>query len=131
MDNASIHIQDEVVEAIEAAGAKILFSAPYSPDLNPIEFMFSVCKAGLKRHSLESQMNWRRAHYYALKDVTPLKANNFFAKCGVPGVSKWEKEPDDEELELELVKHHFSTVMAVVVDLRKEKRTNRRALTQT
>lgn len=36
-------------EPIEDDGAKIVYTAPYSPDLNPIEFFFSVYKAALKR----------------------------------------------------------------------------------
>ena len=87
MDNASIHISDGVVEAIESAGAVILYSAPYSPDLNPIEYMFSIYKAGLKRHTWTQGVNWKEAHYRSLKDVTPVKAENYFRKCGVPGVS--------------------------------------------
>jgi transposase len=49
MDNVSIHkFRKCCVNSIEAAGAKTLYLAPYSPDLNLIELMFSVYKAGLK-----------------------------------------------------------------------------------
>jgi hypothetical protein len=37
MDNLSSHKRVGVREAIEAAGATLLFLPPYSPDLNPIE----------------------------------------------------------------------------------------------
>ena len=33
-------------------------------------------------------MNWLDAHLGALGAVTPAKASNFFAHCGVPGVRK-------------------------------------------
>lgn len=41
LDNASIHHNDEVVAAIKATGAKVIYTAPYSPDLNPIEWFFA------------------------------------------------------------------------------------------
>ena len=44
MDNLSSHKVAGVREAIEAAGARLLFLPPYSPDLNPIETVFSKFK---------------------------------------------------------------------------------------
>jgi transposase len=46
MDNSLIHISKKVVEMIHDAGAQIVFTTPYSPDLNPIEFMFSFIRQG-------------------------------------------------------------------------------------
>ena len=37
LDNASTHMSQRVVDMIEAKGAKIIYSAPFLPDLNPIE----------------------------------------------------------------------------------------------
>ena len=51
LDKASIHHSDKVVDLIEATGARIMYTAPLSPDLNPIEFMFAEYKKGLKRYS--------------------------------------------------------------------------------
>ncbi|WP_238358216.1 IS630 family transposase [Piscirickettsia salmonis] len=41
MDNASFHKSKGVKEAIEDAGCHLLFLPPYSPDLNPIEHVWS------------------------------------------------------------------------------------------
>ena len=41
MDNLSSHKAPAVRAAIEAAGARLLFLPPYSPDFNPIEMAFS------------------------------------------------------------------------------------------
>lgn len=49
MDNLSSHKVQGVKEAIEAAGATILFLPPYSPDLNPIEQVFSKLKTLLRK----------------------------------------------------------------------------------
>ena len=57
LDNVSIHHSDEVVALIEATGAIILYAALYSPDLNPIEFMFAKYKAMLKRNNKMDSIN--------------------------------------------------------------------------
>ena len=45
MDNCSVHHIDTVTDMIHNCGALICFLPPYSPDLNPIEFVFSNVKA--------------------------------------------------------------------------------------
>ena len=42
-------LEDDVRDAIEAAGARLLFLPPYSPDFNPIEKAFSQLKAHLRK----------------------------------------------------------------------------------
>ena len=49
MDNLSSHKVKGVREAIEAAGAKLLYLPPYSPDLDPIEQAFAKLKAWLRK----------------------------------------------------------------------------------
>lgn len=49
MDNLQVHRVAGVVEAIEAVGAFVLFLPPYSPDLNPIENLFSKVKNELRK----------------------------------------------------------------------------------
>ena len=44
LDNASFHKSVESRKLIEAAGCKILFLPPYSPDLNPIEKCWATMK---------------------------------------------------------------------------------------
>ena len=48
MDNLSVHKVSKVREIIEAAGAKLIFLPPYSPDFNPIEKMWSKMKSVLR-----------------------------------------------------------------------------------
>lgn len=48
MDNASFHKSDETKELIEAAGCKLLYLPPYSPDFNPIENYWAITKNRLK-----------------------------------------------------------------------------------
>jgi transposase len=48
MENLSSHKRPGVREAIEAAGATLLYLPPYSPDFNPIENAFAKFKALLR-----------------------------------------------------------------------------------
>ena len=81
MDNASVHMLPEVKEAIHARGAYLMYTAPYSPDLNPIKKMFSVYKAMMKRNE---ELDWMSRHVLALNSVTPLIARKEYKKCGIP-----------------------------------------------
>jgi DDE superfamily endonuclease len=78
LDNASIHHSDDVVQLIEATGAKIIYLSPYSPDLNLIEHMFGEYKAALKCHHTK---HWADAHLLGLYSVTPNYARGYFRKC--------------------------------------------------
>ena len=53
LDNATIHHGSRVEQLIRSTGAIIIYTAPYSPDLNPIELMFSSYKRFLKRVSAQ------------------------------------------------------------------------------
>ncbi|MBS0152907.1 MAG: transposase [Nitrospira sp.] len=44
MDNAAFHTSPETAQLIETTGATLLFLAPYSPDLTPIEQDFAALK---------------------------------------------------------------------------------------
>lgn len=56
MDNLTPHKNEETLSLIEMAGASVLFLPPYSPDLNPIEKMWSKVKQALR--SLEARTSW-------------------------------------------------------------------------
>jgi len=49
LDNLSCHKRPAARAMIEAAGARMLFLPPYSPDFNPIEKAFSKLKALLRK----------------------------------------------------------------------------------
>jgi transposase len=61
MDNLKPHKAAGVREAIEAAGAKLLYLPPYSPDLNPIELLFAKLKALLRKYAERAiEALWKR-----------------------------------------------------------------------
>lgn len=55
MDNLSSHKVSGIIEAVEAVGASVMFLPPYSPDLNPIELMWSKIKAILRKLKVRSK----------------------------------------------------------------------------
>lgn len=54
MDNLTSHKVAGVKEAIESVGAQVLYLPPYSPDLNPIENVFSKVKTMLRKWKLRT-----------------------------------------------------------------------------
>ena len=50
MDNCSIHHTDKVTGLLKEAGIVTLYLPPYSPDLMPLEELFSYIKNYLRRH---------------------------------------------------------------------------------
>ena len=85
MDNASTHMSREVVELVEATGAYLLYSAPYSPDLSPIEYLFSVYKSNLKRYSKDyAKEEWYELHLQAISEIDEDTALMQFRHCGIP-----------------------------------------------
>ena len=80
MDNCSIHLDSRVRAIIEAAGAVILYSAPFCPELIPIEYMFHQWKAYLKRNSYDFNIDWYNVHILALMSITPTQGLNYFKK---------------------------------------------------
>ena len=82
MDNLSSHKRASVREMIEAAGAKLRFLPPYSPDFNPIEMAFSKLKA-LLRKAAERTVDGLWAAIGRFVDLfTPQECANYFAAAG-------------------------------------------------
>ena len=82
MDNLSAHKSERTLELIEQAGARVLFLPPYSPDLNPIEKMWSKVKQYLRSAEARTEHNLLRTIGSALATVTAQDAMNWFASCG-------------------------------------------------
>jgi penicillin G amidase len=83
MDNLSSHKSAAVEAAIEATGAKLMLLPPYSPDLNPIEKMWSKVKAYLRRESKRTTKTLLNAIGRALRTVTSDDCRGFFQSVGI------------------------------------------------
>ena len=82
MDNLRLHKHADVKAAIEAVGARLDFLPAYSPDLNPIEKMWSKVKARLRRLGARTHEALLLAIADAIASVTPSDVAGWFAACG-------------------------------------------------
>ena len=82
MDNLGSHKVRGVAEAIEAAGATVWYLPPYSPDLNPIEKLWSKVKAWLRRVGVGTIPALHDAIAAALRAVADDECRNYFRSCG-------------------------------------------------
>lgn len=82
MDNLAPHKMPRVIAAVEAAGAEVWFLPPYSPDLNPIEKMWSKIKAYLRKVKARTEGTLNAAISAAFATVTESDIINWFASCG-------------------------------------------------
>ena len=82
MDNLGAHKNEATLALIIAAGAQPRFLPAYSPDLNPIEMMWSKVKALLRAAEARSHTTLLQAIAQALAKVTADDAKNWFAHCG-------------------------------------------------
>lgn len=82
MDNLSAHKSPETIALIESVGASAWFLPAYSPDLNPIEMMWSKVKNHLRSAEPRTSEELLRTIGEALKKITPKDAIGWFAHCG-------------------------------------------------
>ena len=82
MDNLRSHKVAGVREAIEAAGATLMFIPPYSPDLNPIEMAFAKLKALLRAKAIRTVEGLWNALGTLVGCFTPKECANFFRHDG-------------------------------------------------
>lgn len=82
MDNLPSHKVSGIREAIEAAGAKLLYLPPYSPDLNPIEQVFSKFKALLRKAAARTVEALWKAIGNALEAFSPQECAAYLKNSG-------------------------------------------------
>jgi transposase len=82
MDNLRCHKVAGVREAIEAAGASVMFIPPYSPDLNPIELAFAKLKALLRARAIRTVEALWNALGNLVDCFAPDECVNFFRHDG-------------------------------------------------
>jgi len=82
MDNLSSHTVTGVREAIEAAGATMRLLPAYSPDLNPIEQVFSKLKAHLRSRGARTVEALWRAIGSIVTRIPAHECANYFRNSG-------------------------------------------------
>ena len=82
MDNLPAHKAAGVAQAIEAAGARLLYLPPYSPDFNPIELAFSKFKWLLRTASTRTVEALWKTCGALLERFHEHECRNYFRHCG-------------------------------------------------
>lgn len=82
MDNLPAHKVTGVREAIEKAGARLLYLPPYSPDFNPIENAFAKLKALLRKAAARTVDELWTAIGQSLTAFRPAECANYFRAAG-------------------------------------------------
>jgi transposase len=82
LDNLGAHQDAESLRLIEATQAKLCFLPPYSPDLNPIEKMWSKVKEFLRDAKARTKEELYEAIGSALKTIKPQDAEGWVRSCG-------------------------------------------------
>lgn len=68
IDNASFHKSKKIIALIEAAGCRVIFLPPYSPDFNPIEHHWTAVKSAIRTAAQDIQ-DFYEAAIKALGDM--------------------------------------------------------------
>jgi transposase len=82
MDNLRAHKAAGIREAIEQAGAQVLYLPPYSPDVSPIEPCWSKLKTLLRTAQARTRDALDAAIQQVLAAVTPSDVHGWFRHCG-------------------------------------------------
>ena len=82
MDNLGSHKVSGVEEAIHSVGARVLYLPPYSPDLNPIEMVFSKLKTLLRKAKLRSVTELWNKLGELCDFFSPQECHNYFNHAG-------------------------------------------------
>jgi transposase len=82
LDNLSSHKTSEAAKWIQRVGASLAFLPPYSPDLNPIENIFSKIKQVVRSLRPSSWKTIVEAAREALLSVTASDCMNCIQHCG-------------------------------------------------
>lgn len=81
MDNLNLHKTDEVRQAIEEAGAELIFLPTYSPDLSPIEMFWSKIKSILRSIAPRTTEQLHAAITKAFNSIADSDFLGWFSEC--------------------------------------------------
>ena len=82
MDNMKSYHAKAVKELLDSSGIRYIYLPPYSPDLNPIEKLWSKVKALLRKFKARSLDALPDAIQHAFQNVSPSDCSGWFRSCG-------------------------------------------------
>lgn len=82
VDNSSVHDEtEEIKAALDAAGARLIYLPPYSPDFSPIEPFWSKVKNTLKSIGARTYQALEEGIKFAYEKVSSQDIHNWFTQC--------------------------------------------------
>ncbi|MDR2699595.1 MAG: transposase [Nitrososphaerota archaeon] len=81
LDNSSVRMSKLVGKVLDELGVKVLFLPVYSPDFNPVEFMWAYMKSVLRKLKARTEDALLDAAVKALDCVTPVRIACWFKHC--------------------------------------------------
>jgi len=81
LDNSSVHTSRLVRDVLKELGVNVLFLPVYSPDFNPIEFMWAYVKSVLRKLKARTEEALLDAAVQAFDCVTPELIASWFKHC--------------------------------------------------
>ncbi len=82
MDNVKFHHVDDVRKLIEGKGAKLIYLPPYTPELNPIEEMWSKIKTILRKHGARTLEKFQETIKIAFEAINCHDIKGWFTHAG-------------------------------------------------
>lgn len=87
LDNLNVHKASQVEGVAADRGARVIWLAPYSPDMSPIEQCWSKIKQLLRAAKARTREELEVALISAMKSVTSSDIRGWFNYCGYPVAS--------------------------------------------
>lgn len=82
MNNVSFHKVKSIRSLVESVGAELIYLPPYSPDLSPIENMWSKIKSIIKKYAPRTESEFKKTMTKAFKSITSKDLSGWFKHCG-------------------------------------------------
>ena len=82
MDNMKSHHAKAVKDLLDSSGVRYIYLPPYSPDLNPIEKLWSKVKSLLRKFKARSLDALPNAIQHAFQNASPSDCSGRFRSCG-------------------------------------------------
>lgn len=88
MDNLGSHKSTAIRQAIKAAGARLWFLPPYSPDLNPIEQAFAKIKHWMRNAQKRTIDDTWRHIGRLVETIQPAECQNYLTNAGYGSIKR-------------------------------------------
>ena len=82
MDNRKSHHAKVVKDLLDSSGIRYIYLPPYSPDLNPIEKLWSKVKALLRKFKARTLDDLSDAIQRAFQSISSSDCSGWFRSCG-------------------------------------------------